>query len=440
MDIVRALYPLERALVSDGTDAALALVADALPEAADWSVETYAPGSEAWTWRVPERYRVDEAFLETEDGERVVDHADHPLHLVSYSEPVDLLLDWDELEPHLHRSAERPGAIPFEFAYYERTWGFCLTKERFDSLPRDVRYRAVIRSEFDGSPDQGLRVGVATIEPEGADADDAGEFLVCAHVCHPGQANDDASGVASAVGVARALAKRPLPARSMRVRFLFCPETIGSVAYLANHEELIPRLRGGAFVEMTGNDNSLVLQRTRQDDHPLDRIARAELAKREPEPREGAFREVVGNDEMVINGPGVNVPCISVSRWPYPEYHTSDDDPSILSEERLADAAGAVEQIVRVYASNYVPVREFRGPLFLSGHGLWVDWRINRPLNRGIEKIMLRLEGDHSLWDIAEEVGLDYWEVREWVERLLERGLASARPLGERDPDAAVSF
>lgn len=40
---------------------------------------------------------------------------------------------------------------------------------------------------------------------------DVGECLICAHICHPSQANDDAAGVAVAVEVMRRLALDPLP-------------------------------------------------------------------------------------------------------------------------------------------------------------------------------------------------------------------------------------
>ncbi len=336
---------------------------------------------------------------------------------------MDRILSWGELEPHLHTATARASAIPWEFRYYERTWGFCLSQDVFDALPRDCAYHAVIRSEFGRDPERGLRVGVATIVPEGGLSESAGEILVCAHIFHPGQANDDLSGVASAIGVARALAERPLPAGSMTVKFLFCPETIGSICFLSHNEDLISRLRGGIFSEMTGNANSLVLQRTRQDTHRLDAVARNVLAGSGAEFREGAFREVIVNDEMVINGPGVNVPCISISRWPYPEYHTSDDTPAIISEDQLSEAAEVMEDIVRIYAADYIPRRTFRGPVFLSGYGLWVDWRTDPKLNAALDNIMLRLEGDQSVFDIATELELEYETVRQFVERLRGEGL-----------------
>jgi len=410
-------------------DKTLSIIGVHMPQAAHYQIENYAPLTQVWTWKVPERYIVHEAYLEIENGERVVDFKDSPLHIISYSPPVDKVLTWDELAPHLRFSEKRPNAIPWEFKYYERDWGFCLTKNQFDALPRDKKYHAVIRSEFGADPENGFRIGVGVVEPEGGANPAAGEFIVQSHTCHPAQANDNGSGVVCEIELARRLAENPLPAGSMSVRFWFGAETIGTVAYLAHHEDVIPSLRGGLFLDSTGSVDSLALQRTRQDNHLLDRVARSVLQKRGKEFREGEFAQVAPNDERIINGPGVGVPAISLSRFPYPEYHTSDDNLDIIHEDQLLDAVDAAEEIIRIYASNYIPRRTFRGPVFLSGHGLWVDWRENWDLNRAIEKIMMKFEGKHTVFDIAEEVGLDYWMVREYVEKFRAKGLVRALPL-----------
>ncbi|MBI5934385.1 MAG: DUF4910 domain-containing protein [Chloroflexi bacterium] len=427
--ILAEFLNLNRTLVSDDMNKTLSIIGSYLPDSADYTVENFAPLTDAWTWKIPERYEVHEAYLETEDGQRIVDFRDSPLHIISYSLPVDCLLTWDELAPHLRFSEKRPAAIPWEFKYYERDWGFCLTKNTFDSLlPRDKKYHAVIRSSFITDPARGLRVGVGVIHPEGGANPEAGEIIVQAHTCHPAQANDDGSGVVSAIDLARRLAENPLPAGSMSVRFWFGPETIGMVAYLSRHEDWIPCLRGGIFLDSTGNQNSLALQRTRQDTHLLDRVARSVMKKRFGEFREGEFAQVAPNDERIINGPGVNVPAISITRFPYPEYHTSDDNLDVVHDDLMVEAAEVAEEIILIYASNYLPKRTFRGPLFLSGHGLWVDWRENWALNRAIEKIMMRLEGEHSVFDIAEQVGLDYWVTREYLGKLQAKGFVRVLP------------
>jgi aminopeptidase-like protein len=423
--ILERIYPLHRTLASDGTDEALRIIQEHLPPEAGFEIETYTPGTPVWTWQVPERYVVHEAYLETEAGSRVADFSVNSLHLVSYSLPVDQTLTWEELRPHLFFNEDRPHTIPWVFKYYLRDWGFCLSKDAFDRLDRSARYRAVIRSEFVDEP--GFRVGVGVIHPIGGPSAAAGEMIVAAHVCHPRQANDDASGVVSAIGLAQRLAADPLPAGSMSVRFLFCPETIGSITYLAHHEDLIARLRGGIFLEMTGNLGLLAWHRTRQGNSLLDRVTASILPEKEFIGRD--FAASPANDERVINGPGVDVPCISLNRWPYPEYHTSDDEPSIIREDMLVEAAEIAERIVRIHATDFVPKRTFMGPVFLSGNGLWVDWRESWELNRAIERIMMSFEGDMTVFEIAEAVGLDYWVVREYVEKFREKGFVEAKPV-----------
>ena len=422
-NILERLFPLHRTLVSEGTDTALEIIGEYMPPGSAYSVETYPPLEDAWTWKIPERYVVHEAYLEKENGERIADFSEHPLHLVSYSVSTDTWLSWDELTSHLFCSASRPHAIPWEFRFYQRDWGFCLSKDVFDALPHDIRYHAVIRSEFVTDPSRGLRVSTGVISPENGNSRDAGEILLCAHVCHPYQANDDLAGVVTCIEVARRLEQKRLPPGSPGVRFLFCPETIGSVCYLSRHEDLIKKLRAGIFCEMTGNKNTLILQRSLQDDHLIDRIARYVLKKKTKAFREDTFREVIVNDEMVINGPGVGVPCISLSRWPYDEYHTSDDSPDIIDESMLQEAADVVEEILRIYAHNYTPVRKFKGPVFLSRFGLWIDWRENPSLNKAIDNIMIRFEGDHTIFDIAEDLNLDFWEVLSYVDKFLKNDL-----------------
>jgi aminopeptidase-like protein len=425
--ILAEFFPLHRTLACADQDKTLEIVGSYLPVSSHYTIETYAPLEPVWTWMVPERYEVHEAYLEIENGERILDFKDNPLHIVSYSPPIDKVLTWEELQPHLYFNEKRPNAVPWIFKYYERDWGFCLPKNRLDELPRDRKYHAVIRSEFITDPKQGFKVATAVVHPKGGPNPNAGEIIVQAHTCHTMQANDDGAGVVSAIELARRLAEKPLPAGSMSVRFWFGPETIGTIAYLAHNESLIPNLRGGIFMEMTGNRNRIAWHHTRQHDHLLDRITNYVLRNADHDERD--FAAMPPNDERVINGPGVNVPCISINRWPYEEYHTSDDNLDIIHEDMLAGAADAAEKIIRIHASNYIPRRTFRGPVFLSGNGLWVDWRDNWELNRAIEKIMMRFEGKHSIFDIAEQVGLDYWMVRDYVEKFRAKGFIVPQPI-----------
>ncbi|HRJ76289.1 MAG TPA: DUF4910 domain-containing protein, partial [Anaerolineales bacterium] len=334
--ILAEFYPLHRTLVSDDQDKTLEIIGSYMPDSSNYTIETYAPLTPVWTWKVPERFVVHEAYLEIENGERVIDFKNNPLHIVSYSLPIDGTFTFDELQPHLHFNEKRPHTIPWVFKYYERVWGFCLSKNDFDKLPRDKKYRAVIKTEFVTDPKQGFKVATAVIHPEGGVNESAGEIVIQTHTCHPMQANDDGAGVVSAIELARRLAENPLPAGSMSVRFWFGPETIGTIAWLAHNENMIQNFRGSIFMEMTGNKNKIAWHHSRQHHHVLDKIAKYVLKDTEHEERN--FADYPPNDERVMNGPGVNVPSLSINRWPYDEYHTTDDNLDIIHDEMLSGA------------------------------------------------------------------------------------------------------
>lgn len=412
--ILSEIYPLHRTLSSDGTDITLNIISRYIP-ASLYKIEEYPALEKVWTWTIPERYIVKDAFFGIVGSkEYIISFKDNPLHLVSYSIPVNKVMDWNEFESHLYYSDERKNAIPWMYKYYEQDWGFCLSKSLFDKLPRDKKYYVFIDSEFDITV--GMRISTAFIDNNSKD-----EMLITAHICHPMQANDDVSGVVTAIELINRFIKSPLPDNSMNVRFLFCPETIGSIAYLAHHDH--DNIKGGMFLEMTGNNNLLAYHHTRQHNSLLDRITKYVFDKHDANYKERDFASAPANDERVINSPGVNIPCISINRYPYPEYHTSDDNPDIIYEDKLQDAADVAEQIIRIFASNYYPMRTYKGPLFLSGNGLWVDWRKDWNLNRAIEKITFLLEGNLSIFDIAQQVDLDYWVTREFIEKMRKKGL-----------------
>lgn len=232
--------------------------------------------------------------------------------------------------------------------------------------------------------------------------------------------NDDLSGVSVLVDVAMELQKTN---NHYTYKFLILPETIGSIAYLSQNERIIPKLKCGIFLEMLGNNNIHALQFSRQNNTKIDRIADYVMRKKLTDFRKGQFRKIISNDEMVFNGPGVNVPMISISRFPYPEYHTSDDNINIISEKMLDESKNLILEILSILDRDYTPKRIFKGPIFLSRFGLWVDYRVNRKLNENLEQIMLLLEGDKSVFDIAEIIEMDFEEVLEYINKFLQNEL-----------------
>ena len=426
MDLVERLWPLHRTLVSDDMETTLDIIGEYLPAEGEYHKNHYPSGEKAWTWVIPEKFVVNEAYMEAKiEGEyqRIVDFADNPLHVVSYSPPFSGNLSFKDLDKHLYSNPKRPDAIPWVFKYYERDWGFCMPHSTYEKLPRGCDYRVVMDTEFVAG---NLGVGEFTLEGQ------TGDYLliVCA-TCHPMQVNDSISGVAVAVDFAQRLAAETT--RDLGLKILFLPEVIGSVAYLAANEDLIPRFRCGIFTEFVGHDSPIRLQRSREDNHEWDRIARYVLNRSQKGKfLEGAYcSTVITNDEKVTNAPGVDIPTIAINRWPdggWDRYHTSDDNPSVMIPEKLAEVSRLYDDFFRIADTNFYPRSTFRGPLFLSGLGLSFDWQSDPQIKRGIRELTYHLEGDRSAFDLAEICGLEYEMVLLVLGSMMEKGLVEGRP------------
>ena len=304
MELIEELWFLKREIVSEDFDKALYRLAEEVP----MTIHEYPTGSQVWTWKVPEKWTCREAYLETLDGKRLIDYADHPLHVISYSLPFEGEVNREELLDHLHVHPHIPDAIPFVFKYYQRDWGLCATQEVRDSLTED-KYRVVIRTSFD---EGALKVGEVVIPGETEES-----FMLVAHLCHPAMVNDDLTGVVVGLDVVRKLLKDPKPKHTYRL--LILPETIGSVAYLSEHEALIPKMVGGLFLEMLGNNAPFAFQRSLQPDSQVDKALISALLGCAPDGFVGPYRTIISNDERQFNAPGVRVPMLSISRVEDPE-------------------------------------------------------------------------------------------------------------------------
>jgi aminopeptidase-like protein len=354
------------------------------------------------------------------DGKRLIDYANHPLHVVSYSLPFEGVVGREELLEHLHFHPHLPEAIPFVFKYYERDWGLCAPQTLRDSLA-DENYKVVIRTIFEPGT---LKVGEVVIPGESQKT-----FILVAHSCHPAMVNDDLTGVVVGIDLVRNLLAGPRPYYTYRL--LVLPETIGSVAYLSHNEHLIPNMVAGLFLEMLGNDSPHALQGSFQSDSQADRCLVSALRGLDPKGYTGLYRKVTPNDERQFNAPGVRIPMLSISRAekpsfpprPYHEYHTSLDTPAIITQARLEASRDLVISFLQAWEHNQFIVNNFKGEIFCSGYGIWIDYRTNPEGSLRLFEIMERCDGEHTVADIATELGISFQSVWEVVSLFLEKGL-----------------
>ncbi len=159
----------------------------------------------------------------------------------------------------------------------------------------------------------------------------------------------------------------------------------------------------------------------------------------------GAFRTVIGNDETVWEGAGIEVPMISISRWPYDQYHTSEDNLDLLSSERLSETLEALKDVVTILEGDRTVQRKFKGLICLSNpkYGLYIE-RPEATINKSLSDIELRLgklqdclprymDGDYSVFEIADAFGVPFKVVARYLRQFQTKDLVQLRQLDSLD-------
>ncbi|MEQ8247503.1 MAG: DUF4910 domain-containing protein [Alphaproteobacteria bacterium] len=356
---VSTLFPYCRSLTGSGVRQTLSAIRALLPEL---DIHEVPSGSKAFDWTVPEEWTIRSAWLESPDGTRVVDFEDSNLSVVSYSEPIDAIIPLAELQPHLHSLPQLPDAVPYVTSYYKRSWGFCMPDRIRRGLP-EGDYRAFI--------DSSLKPGSLSYGEFYLPGERPEEVLISTYVCHPSMANNELSGPAVATYLARWLATEK---RKFSYRFVFVPETIGTLVYLSrNLDALKARMVAGFVLTCIGDEGDYSYLSSRAEGTLADRVARHVLRHHTDQPKTYSYLER-GSDERQYGFPGIDLPVCSLMRTKYGEYleyHTSLDDLSFVTPAGLSGGYHLARQCVEYIEANELYVATTLGEPQLSRYGLY---------------------------------------------------------------------
>ena len=266
--------------------------------------------------------------------------------------------------PNVRESIDIPDAHAYQAIWPsaeelpKTTFGFSLSKRQGNQLRtllksgKPVTLKANVDAQlFPGH----LDIVTATIQ--GSQKPDEEIFLI-AHLCHPKpSANDNASGSGLLLEIARTLkalirsGKIEPPART--IRFIWVPETFGSIVFLHAHEDLPARLIGGINLDMVGQNQELCKSTLNLDRTPdslpsyLNDFVYGLMEKMVKEfdmpagfGSSSTFRFATGafsggSDHAEFTDSTIGVPCVMLLQWPDLFYHTSMDTVDKVSEDTL---------------------------------------------------------------------------------------------------------
>jgi aminopeptidase-like protein len=416
--IIAELYPICRSITGDGLRETLRLINRHI----HLSINEIPTGTEVFDWVIPKEWNIKDAYVKDSKGNRVVDFCKSNLHVVNYSTPIKRNMPLKELKEYLFTLPEYPDWIPYQNSYYKESWGFCLSHRQLMELKDNVYEVCIDSSLEDGS----LTYGECYIAGERED-----EVLVSCNVCHPSLCNDNLSGTAIAVFLARYCSA---VARKYSYRFLFLPTTIGSIAWLALNEAKLPKIKHGLVLACLGDSGSSTYKKSRRGEAEIDKVVSLVLK------HSGQSYEIMdfspdGYDERQFCSLGFNLPVGCLMRTPhgrFPQYHTSADNIDFVQPTSLADSFAKCVKIFEVLENNDCYVNQNpKGEPQLGKRGLYRSAvrQHESPIDQLAILWVLNLsDGNHSLLDIAERSDMSFDSIKKAADALLAHGLLMERP------------
>lgn len=421
------LWPITRSLTGNGNRESLAI----LSELADLELKEIPSGTTCFDWSVPPEWNIKEAWIKNHKGEKIVDFAENNLHILGYSEPFKGYLSFDELQTHLYSLPAQPDLIPYFTSYYKRRWGFCIAHNQLINLDPQETYEVYIDSYLD---EKGfMTIGEAVIPGQSKQ-----EILISTYICHPSMANNELSGPLVAAFLYRELIKR----RNLKYtyRFLFIPETIGSIYALSQQGQYWKEnLKAGFVVTCIGDRGNFTYKKSRLGNCLTDRVAELVLQQ-----TESAYEVVEfsprGSDERQYCSPGFNLPVGSLMRSmheKFPQYHTSADNKSFVCFDAMQQSVLKFIDIIDVFEKNekYINTMPFCEPQ-LDKRGLYPTLSSPNAKSDFVNAMMWVLnlsDGDHDLVDISTKSKIPVKQLIPVVDKLLTNGILKPEKIRQEE-------
>ncbi len=402
LSLLKKLYPIYRSITGMGNRKTLYILKKEIPKL---KINEIKSGTKVFDWVVPPEWNVKNAYVLDSKNNKIIDFKRNNLHLVSYSIPVNKKVDRKELLEHLHSLQSQPNAIPYVTSYYNDYWGFCVTHKEKKKIQsnKSKNFQIVIDSSFKHN-------GSLTFGEFFLKGKTSKEILISTYICHPSMANNELSGPVVATYLIKYFQKL---SNYYSIRFLFLPETIGSIAYISkNIKKLKKNVIAGYVLTCIGDNKSYSFLPTKYNNTLSDRAATSAFKNLNLKYKTYSFLER-GSDERQYNSPGIDLPIASLMRTKYgeyKEYHTSLDNLSFVSEEGLLGGYNLVKETINILMINRIPKIMVKCEPQLGKRGLYsqISTKKEDRRRRNLMNFITYADGTNDLIQISIIIGVNF--------------------------------
>ena len=357
--LIETLYPICRSITGHGVKETLNIIKEIIPI----KIREIESKTKVFDWEVPLEWNIKDAYVKNSKGEKVIDFKQHNLHILNYSVPYKGTVSFNELKEHIFTLEKFPDWIPYRTSYYKEAWGFCMKHNDYLELDLYDTYEVYIDSE--------LKEGSLTYADIIIPGKSKKEILISTYICHPSMCNDILSGIVVSSFLAKYLLEKD---NYYTYRFVFIPETIGSIVYLSKYlNELKENVIGGYVITCVGDEGKFTYLKTRKENQLVDKITIFVL---ENNVELFNIRDFItcGSDERQYNYPGIDLNIGSLMKTKYhefPEYHTSADNLNFISEKGLIDSLNIYIKCINLFEINHFYISNTLCEPQLGKYGLY---------------------------------------------------------------------
>lgn len=414
--LAQKIFPYCRSITGEGVRRTFADLKEYVERDGTVTFDVFevASGTSVFDWTVPKEWRIREAYIEDASGRRIVDMKENNLHVIGYSIPVDRWAELDELKPYIYTEPGQPEVVPYVTSYYKERYGFCMSEQQKNVLAPG-KYHMYIDSElFDGV----LNYAEVVIPGECEQ-----EIFFSTYICHPSMANNECSGPALAAELIRFTAS--MERRKYTYRFIFIPETIGSITYMSIGDHLAhmkKTMLAGFNLSCVGDDRDYSIVESKYADTLADRVLKNVLRYQTESYSTYSFLKR-GSDERQYNAPGIDLPVVCYCRskfGEYPEYHTSADDMSLVSPAGFQGSYEVMTQVIQALEYNAKYRLKVLGEPQLGRRGLYptLSHKGNHDEVAAMLDFTAYADGQNDLIDISKILGVPIKILVDIVEKL----------------------
>jgi aminopeptidase-like protein len=402
-NLAKKLWPIHRSITGIGVNKTLKILKNVNN---NLQIKNIKSGTKVFDWKVPKVWHVKEAWIKNTKEEKLIDIKNNNLHLMGYSVPVDRSFSKKQIFKHLHYLKNYKEAIPYLNSYYKKNWGFCIKQKQL-KLFKDKKYHVKIDSNF---KDGYMKYGEIFIKGKSKK-----EIFFSTYICHPSMANNELSGPCLLIYLSNYI--KNLKNRKLSYRFIFIPETIGSISYLhKNLAHMKKKLLAGYNVSCVGDERDFSFLPSIEGNTYSDFLAKITLKQLKIKFKSFNWLER-GSDERQYCSPGIALPISSIMRTKYgnyKEYHTSEDKiGKVLTKKGLKGSFQLYKKIIKNLESDKMFKNIFLCEPMMGKRNMYKNID-NKKVDIRTENIMNVLaftNGKRSVMQIAELCKLTFKEV-----------------------------